>query len=344
MYTFLKQALALSQHSLYVLYRQAWGFIFGIFILLYSGGYGLMVIAGEEQIVNNYTWWFFVTATTVGYGDFYPITEFGRAIAVSIMLIGIGILALIIAKITDSVLTISEKRHKGLSKMRRNQHTVIMGYRKGSTEKIVEELIENDHEEQIVLCSSDQQTNPFTQENVEFVHGELASMDVLNRSCVHNAKKIIVFGSDDNQTFFTSYAIRDVNITAHLVCYLQNEDHATKVYGLPAKKKCLNQVILPMDVYLLAQELQDPESSTVFQHMVSNLEGATLFRADIPKSLDKNWRFEELFLWFKRENDATLVALKKEVMISNPSLEELVRPGDAVFYIASKRIENLTWS
>jgi voltage-gated potassium channel len=98
-----------------------------------------------------------------------------------------------------------------------------------------------------------------------------------------------------------------------------------------------------MDVYLLAQELQDPESSTVFQHMVSNLEGATLFRADIPLSLDKIWTFEELFLWFKRDNNATLVALKKEVMISNPSLDESVHPGDAVFYIASKRIENLSW-
>jgi len=344
MYTLLKRALSLSHYSLYVVYRQAWSIIFCILILLFSGGYGLMVMAGEEQIVNNYTWWFFVTATTVGYGDFYPTTEFGRTIAVVIMLVGIGILALLIAKITDSVLTISEKRHKGLSKMRRNQHTVIMGYRKGSTEKIVEELIENNHDEQIILCSSDQQTNPFTKDNVEFVHGELASMDVLKRSCVHNAGKIIVFGADDNQTFFTAYAIRDINKTAHLVCYLQNEDHAIKVYGLPSEKRCLNQVILPMDVYLLAQELQDPESSTVFQHMVSNLEGATLFRADIPESLNKNWQFEELFLWFKREYNATLVALKKEEMISNPSLKERVRSGDAVFYIASKRIENLEWN
>ncbi|MEM6793038.1 MAG: ion channel, partial [Acidobacteriota bacterium] len=36
-------------------------------------------------------WWSFVTVTTVGYGDHYPITGGGRALAASLMLIGIGV-------------------------------------------------------------------------------------------------------------------------------------------------------------------------------------------------------------------------------------------------------------
>ena len=46
-------------------------------------------------------WWAVTTVTTVGYGDLYPKTDGGRAIAMSIMLVGIGFVALFTAFIAD---------------------------------------------------------------------------------------------------------------------------------------------------------------------------------------------------------------------------------------------------
>jgi len=40
-------------------------------------------------------WWAFVTVTTIGYGDFYPITFEGRAIAVLLMLSGLALVSVI---------------------------------------------------------------------------------------------------------------------------------------------------------------------------------------------------------------------------------------------------------
>ena len=42
-------------------------------------------------------WWAITTVTTVGYGDFTPTTDGGRAIAVAVMLIGIGFIAILTA-------------------------------------------------------------------------------------------------------------------------------------------------------------------------------------------------------------------------------------------------------
>ena len=47
------------------------------------------------------TWWAVTTVTTVGYGDISPTTDGGRIIAMMIMLVGIGFVALLTAFIAD---------------------------------------------------------------------------------------------------------------------------------------------------------------------------------------------------------------------------------------------------
>jgi len=54
---------------------------------------------GHNDAVTN-TWdgvfWAVTTMTTVGYGDMYPKTDYGRVIAIAVMVIGIGFLSLLI--------------------------------------------------------------------------------------------------------------------------------------------------------------------------------------------------------------------------------------------------------
>lgn len=70
---------------------------------------GGAVFAGVEkdQALSSWdgVWWAITTVTTVGYGDIYPESEGGRIIGITIMLVGIGFVALLTAFIADRFIT-----------------------------------------------------------------------------------------------------------------------------------------------------------------------------------------------------------------------------------------------
>jgi voltage-gated potassium channel len=334
----------LYRRALFRLYENTW-LVIGISIaVLYFGGLVCMIAFSEQAIVENYSWWFIVTITTVGYGDFAPSGTEGRLVAGVVMILGIGIIGLVIGKLAENIIEITNRKAKGLSKMNYENHTIIMGYCKGSTEKMVTELLVDNAEQKIVLCSGSQDYNPLLKQKVEFIQGDLASLDVLKRSNAAYAQKIIVQGRDDDQTFFTAYALREVNTHAHMVCCLMDEGHVGKIKRLPADDPAMNQVVLPANIYLMAQEIQDRESSAVIQDLISNLSGENMYRLDLTHDKDFELSYESLFFNLKQKVGVTLIAVKDKKMIINPPLDFIVRSGMALFYAGPKRLTELDLS
>lgn len=68
--------------------------IFSLSIILFSSVTILLVEkdpACNTKTAEDAIWWVMETITTVGYGDKFPITTFGRIIGMALMIVGIGI-------------------------------------------------------------------------------------------------------------------------------------------------------------------------------------------------------------------------------------------------------------
>jgi len=94
-------------------HEYAWVTLFVSIALLYVLSCFVMFFAAEDQIFEKYTWWLSVTITTVGYGDYSPLTTYGRVCAGVIMFIGIGTAGLVIGKAAESVIDFVNKNRKG---------------------------------------------------------------------------------------------------------------------------------------------------------------------------------------------------------------------------------------
>jgi voltage-gated potassium channel len=95
------------------MHRSIGGFFRGRVVIYAAVGSTLLVYVAalaELDAERNYghitnfgdaLWWAFVTITTVGYGDFFPVSVTGRLVAVGVMVGGIALLGVVTATLAS---------------------------------------------------------------------------------------------------------------------------------------------------------------------------------------------------------------------------------------------------
>jgi voltage-gated potassium channel len=72
-----------------------------IFLTVLAGAVQSTIDTRDFKTFWDGTWWAVVTVTTVGYGDVYPTSVGGRIVAIIVMLVGVGFLAVLTATIAS---------------------------------------------------------------------------------------------------------------------------------------------------------------------------------------------------------------------------------------------------
>ena len=59
------------------------------------------------KTADDVIWWAIVTTSTVGYGDYYPVTAPGKVLAAMVMILGIGLFATLAGALASRLTAIS---------------------------------------------------------------------------------------------------------------------------------------------------------------------------------------------------------------------------------------------
>lgn len=112
--------------------------VFFLIILLLEFG-SIAVLFAEKsssaaniQTASDAIWWTYVTITTVGYGDQYPVTLGGRFVGMIVMLVGVGLFGVVTGFLANKFLPSTDeslvKEHTELAELRvevKELHRVI---------------------------------------------------------------------------------------------------------------------------------------------------------------------------------------------------------------------------
>lgn len=77
------------------------------------------------ETFKDAVWWTFATITTVGYGDHFPVTDAGRAVAAGLMIAGIALLGVVTAWLASWLIDrVSEIEEESQAATRRDVHAL----------------------------------------------------------------------------------------------------------------------------------------------------------------------------------------------------------------------------
>ena len=184
---------------------------------------------GTNPHVRTYSdalWWWFVSSTTVGYGDVAPLTAMGRAAGVVTILVGIYCYTNFIALTADSLHGLTNRHRLGTAQVTAVDHIVICEYT-----AFADELLQvlNRYPalagRAVVLVTDLVQVQPYRQHH--FVRGVPISPAVLKQANIAAASFVFVFSNvrfqdADLKTLHTVSRIRQLNPRARIFVEMAN--------------------------------------------------------------------------------------------------------------------------
>lgn len=181
------------------------------------------------KTMGDTLWWWFVSSTTVGYGDISPVTTQGRLAGVVAILIGVYFYTNFITITADSLHGMTNQKHLGTAAVKATDHVVICEYT-----AFADELIQNLQRyrefgaREVVILTDLVAVQPYPQHH--FVRGVPLSPVALQQANVPAAAYIFVFANarfaePDLKTLHTVSRIRKLAPQARIFVELNNPQH-----------------------------------------------------------------------------------------------------------------------
>lgn len=323
----------------------SWATPVAVIVFVFVTSWPLMTLAepdGTELVrPENYWWYFVVTASTVGYGDFFPQTGAGHAVGTYVIVGGIATLTTLFTKLASVIETARGRRMQGAITSDASGHIVLLGYTPGRTERIVGQLLaEDDH--RMVLCAwDDVATHPMPAHRVDFVRGDLTEDEVLRRAGVHRAGTVLIDARDDNEALALAVTVDHVRAGAHVVVTLRDMAKATLLRYVHEDIHCV-QWHTPR---MITEELTSPGIADVYTELMTH-GGADTYSVRLPESVGPVL-VENCQTALTRKHGATLLAARADGRLTvNPDWRTELPTGAVLYYVGPRRLttEQLTHS
>ena len=305
----------------------------GLFVLL-----SWLMVTLEDRSWGQSIWFVITTVTTVGYGDWSPVTTEGKFVTAWMgMIIGIPLFLALI----ESLLVVKNHRThlKRTGKWRyyfMKNHIILANNLSGNDDvdyysNVIKQIRESSKfkEKQILIVTDAFIDNMIPEElqsyGVAHVSGKLHDEKIQNIAKVDLAEHIVCFvgdselesGSSDGYNFSLIHRLREKNKTARIIVESKSDSDRTRLLNAGA-----DTCIRPIRAYpeMLCRAIVAPNSEKVLENLFSSYgDELTIF-----EHVNKNQNWLDMSNKIMRNKIGTLIAYGNNGNVAtNPDFDEI---------------------
>jgi len=317
-----------------------------ISLILYSAtGYMNFELPSNPNLEwSDAFWWSVVTMTTVGYGDLFPVTFWGRImVGFPTMILGVGILGYVLSLVTSTMFELRIMEKKGMKKITMTDHIIICNYVSADKSlKLIQEIEKDNNiiSPNIVIVDDniDELPTQLKSDTVHFVKGNPSHDDVLKRANINHCSSVIIQAltetpeHSDNANLRVVLMIETINPDIYTVA--ECIDPKNEIFFRRAN--CDSVVCLAaLSGQILVHEMQDPGVSSIIAELTSHECGKQFYLVSFDHKDNKI--YEDIKNLFLGKNSFTLGIRRKNENLLLPPPNTPLMSEDRAIVIADTR-------
>ncbi|NQZ75786.1 MAG: potassium channel protein [Ekhidna sp.] len=298
-----------------------------------------------QTALNTYSnafWYSIVTLTTVGYGDIFPATFWGRYISLIFIFTSIGIFGLLIGQLTTLMATIKENKKLGYNGTSFTDHAIIIGWNEFGWH-VVDQLVGVGRRVAVVTNRKDDVDlirEKYSSKNVFVLFSDYNNHELLRKSNIEEANIAFVNMADDTDKLVYVLNLKKVFPNTEFVVTLENGDLKNTFLSAGVSNTISTQEISSK---LLASYMFEPDVASYSESILSYAQ--TDGDYDIKQLLVTSSNpysgksYQDVFFDMKKRYNSVLIGITKRdkfgnrKLIKNPMGDLKIHPGDYVIII-----------
>lgn len=299
-------------------------------MVLFYGTFGYMTIEGWHFLDAIYMT--IITITTVGYGEIRAVSETGRVFTISLIVVGMGIMAYTLGMVAQAMVelqlrTIMGRRKLGMKIRSMKGHYIICGY--GRIGRIIAQELKKKGIPLIVIDHNPETRPHLEQNDIPYIIDDATSEDVLQEAGIERAKGLVAVVLSDADNLFLTMTARGLNPGLFILARADSETNQRKLLRAGANRVAMpyriggqrmaHTITKPAVMDFLEFTVQDQNIDLKMEQLQVNeqsrLNGVNLLDSGIRQKLN-----------------IIIVAISKKdgTMLFNPSSQARIEAGDTL--------------